>query len=372
MGAVIDRVESVGVEVPLPVPFMGSTYNVAKRATVVTRVYSSDGAVGVVYNGDPRDDAARIASVVSEQLADEVIGKDPENVGEIWDGLFRHTYTQGTRQIQLNAISCLDCAIWDLRARILQTSVAALLGRSPRPVPAIAIAGYYQEGKTLDDLATEMQELKAAGVCGCKMKVGGLSPEEDAERVAAARAGADDGFVLAVDANRAWTVEEALRFASRVEGLGIEWFEEPCRWYADVEGMVRVSARTNIPICAGQSERTSQGARDLMSSGAVDVINYDASEGGGVTEWQRVAALANTYGRRVAHHEEPQISSQLLSSVRDVAYVECFPNRGRDPIWANMVVDGPRLVAGEMVPAGGHGFGLDLSDEFISRFSVEA
>src|SRR5438034_570604 len=98
-------------------------------------------------------------------------------------------------------------------------------------------------------------------MAGCKFKVGGLTPEQDAERVATARDAAGPDFILAVDANRGWSVEEAVRFARLVEHLDIRWFEEPCHWYDDVAMMARVRRATRIPITAGQSEITSRGVR---------------------------------------------------------------------------------------------------------------
>ena len=172
-----------------------------------------------------------------------------------------------------------------------------LLGGGRRALPIISIGGYYMEGKTLADIGREMEAYRRAGMAGCKFKVGGLAPEEDARRVEAARRAAGDDFVLAVDANCGWSVEEAVRFARLVEPLGIAWFEEPCHWYDDAAMMAQVRQATRIPITAGQSEITSHGVRRLLDAGAVDLVNVDASECGGVTEWRRAAALCAA-GRR--------------------------------------------------------------------------
>ena len=109
------------------------------------------------------------------------------------------------------------------------------------------------EGKTLADIGREMEAYRAAGMAGCKFKVGGLAPEADAERVEAARRAAGPDFVLAVDANRGWSVEDAVRFARLVEPLDIRWFEEPCHWHDDAAMMARVRQATRIPVTAGQS-----------------------------------------------------------------------------------------------------------------------
>jgi Enolase C-terminal domain-like len=121
------------------------------------------------------------------------------------------------------------------------------------PRPIISIGSYYVEGKTLVDIGREMESYRRAGMAGCKFKVGGLTPEDDARRVEAARRAAGPDFVLAVDANCAWSVDDAIRFAKLVEPLDIAWFEEPCHWYDDAAMMARVRAATRIPITAGRA-----------------------------------------------------------------------------------------------------------------------
>src|SRR5699024_11041704 len=108
-------------------------------------------------------------------------------------------------------------------------------------------------------------------------------PQIDIERVRIARRAAGDDFVLAVDANQGWNRKDALKFAKGVKDLNIRWFEEPCRWSYDKEGMKDVRNMAGIPVTAGQSEDSPAGCIRLMTSGAIDVCNFDASWGGGPT-----------------------------------------------------------------------------------------
>jgi len=208
-------------------------------------------------------------------------------------------------------------------------------------------------------------------MAGCKFKVGGLTPEADAERVKAAREAAGDDFVLAVDANRGWSVGDAVRFAQLVEPLDIRWFEEPCHWHDDAAMMADVRRATRIPIAAGQSEITSQGVRRLLQAGAVDVVNVDASECGGVTEWRRAAALCGVAGLQMAHHEESQISQHLLAAVPHGTYAECFADPERDPVWQTMWANRPSIKDGMLDVAQGPGFGIVLDGGLIRRYRVD-
>jgi D-galactarolactone cycloisomerase len=271
----------------------------------------------------------------------------------------------------MEAIACVDCAIWDLMGKARGQSVAALMGgRLRERLPIISIGGYYREGKTLADIGREMELYREAGMAGCKFKVGGLAPEADAERVRAARADAGPGFVLAVDANRGWSVESAVRFAHLVEPLDIAWFEEPCHWHDDARMMAEVRRATRIPVTAGQSEITSHAVRRLLDAGAVDLVNFDASEGGGVTEWRRAAALCAQAGVKMAHHEEPQIAGQLLAAVPHGTYVECFADPERDPAWQALWANRPAVRDGTFPIPDGPGFGLVLDEALIQRYRV--
>src|SRR5262249_11432031 len=270
----------------------------------------------------------------------------------------------------VEAIACVDCAVWDVIGKATGRSVRELLGGFTDQVPIISIGGYYMEGKTLADIGHEMEAYRRAGMAGCKFKVGGLTPEEDARRVEAARKAAGADFILAVDANRGWTADAAVRFSRLVEPFDIRWFEEAGHWYDDAALMARVRQATRIRVTAGQSEITSHGVRRLIDAGAVDLVNVDASECGGVTEWRRAAALCAVAGLSMAHHEESQISQHLLAAVPHGTYAECFADPERDPVWQTMWANRPPIKDGVMEVAQGPGFGLVLDDEMVQRYRV--
>jgi D-galactarolactone cycloisomerase len=366
----IHSVEALAVDIPLTRNFGGSTYAVLKRSTVITRMRTESGLISEVYNGDNREHGPEIVRLIKDVLSPLVQGLSIFEVEQIWERLFAVTHMSRDRKTLLEAIACVDCAVWDLAGKALGQSVCAMLGGHRRQLPIITIGGYYMPGKTHADIGAEMEAYRRAGMAGCKFKVGGLAPEEDAKRVEAARRAAGPDFVLAVDANRGWSVADAVRFARLIEPLDIRWFEEPCHWHDDAAMMARVRAGTRIPITAGQSEITSHGVRRLVDAGAVDLVNFDASEGGGVTEWRRVAALCSVAGVGMAHHEESQISRHLLAAVPHGTYVECFADPERDPIWQTMWANRPAVKDGVIEVSPDPGFGLILDETMIRRYRV--
>lgn len=366
----IDRIEALTISIPLSRDFGGSTYHVTRRCTVITRAYAEGSLVAEVYNGDNRDHGPEIVRTINERLAPLVVGQDAFSVERIWEQLFAQSIAAGDRKLLLEAIACVDCVLWDLMGKALGKPVRDLLGGYCERLPIISIGGYYVEGKTLADIGREMEAYRAAGMAGCKFKVGGLAPEEDFKRVEAARKAAGDDFILAVDANRGWNVDDAIRFARLIEPLDIRWFEEPCHWYDDASMMAQVRKATRIPINAGQSEITSHGVRRLVDAGAVDLVNYDVSEGGGVTDWRRAAALCGAAGVKMAHHEESQIAIHLLTAVSHGTYVECFADPERDPVWQTVWANRPQVENGMFALPQGKGFGIELDRKLVEKYRV--
>jgi len=367
----IDSVEAIPLEIPLKKVFSGSGYRVTSRNTIVTRIRTAGGLTSAVYNGDNRSHGREIARIIEDELAPLLIGKDAGRIERLWADMFALTVPNRDRKLVMEAIACVDTALWDLLGKSLGVSVAALLGGFRDRLPIIAIAGYYEDGKTLADLGREMAWLREAGMAGCKVKVGGLSAEADAERVAACRGGVGPDWIIAVDANRGWPVDEAVKFARLVERHDIRWFEEPCHWYDDAFGMAAVRQRTTIPINAGQSEISAHGVRRLIAAGAVDIVNFDASEAGGITEWRRAAGMCAIHGIEMAHHEEPQIAVHMLAAVPHGTYVECFPDPERDPLWAAFIKNRAPLKNGIIEVPKGPGFGLDLDWDMVEKYRLE-
>ncbi len=364
----IAAVEAIAIDIPLSRNFGGSTYSVLKRSTVITRLRTSDGLVSEIYNGDNRAHGTQIAHLIENELLNVINGLSIFERERAWSNMFALTHSASDKKLLLEAIACVDCAIWDLTGKALGRSVRELLGGYTDSLPLISIGGYYMPGKTHADIAREIESYRDAGMAGCKFKVGGLTPEEDAQRVAVARKAAGDDFILCVDANRGWAAEDAIRFARLVEIHNIRWFEEPCHWYDDAAQMAQVRQATTIPVTAGQSEITSHAIRRLIDARAVDLVNYDASEGGGVTDWLRAAHLCAAAGVAMAHHEEAQIASHLLAAVSHGTYAECFADPARDPVWQHLWVNRPAAKDGLMPVATGPGFGIELDEKMIRKF----
>ncbi len=365
---VVERVETITLRAPLKRRYAGSAYAMVNRCTIVTRLFTRDGLASEVYTGDTDAEQERIVGIIHQELAPALLGRSATDPEGCWLAMQPATYDiLRDRGLALQAIACLDAAIWDLFGKAIGLPLFRLWGACREALPIIVIGGYY--GSDDAALAAELRGYAEAGFAGCKFKVGGLSPEEDAQRVRLAREAAGPDFVLMVDANQGYTREQAVRFARLVEEQNIRWFEEPCRWYNDRRWMRDVRLATGLNVCAGQSETTLAGLRDLVVDGAIDVCNFDASWCGGPTVWRKAAGLCAAFGVEMGHHEEPQLAAHLLASVPHGTFVECF-HPDRDPVFWNLFANRPEIKEGLYRVPDRPGFGLELDPAFIRRYTV--
>jgi D-galactarolactone cycloisomerase len=362
----IERIETIPIRVPLARVYRGSHYQMTHRSTIVTRVHAG-GLVGEAYAGDEDAGLLEIDAIVSEEIAPALAGEDAMAIERCWELARPATFDiLRDRRLGLVASAGVDAAIWDLVGKALGEPLWRLWGGYRKQLPMIAIGGYYDMPISIGE---EVEDLRSRGLAGLKFKVGGRSPEDDAVRFRAARAAAGPDFILAADANQGWSREEAIRFARLVEDCDLHWLEEPCRWANDRRAMRDVRMMAGVRVCAGQSEFSAGGCRDLMVEGAIDVCNFDASWSGGPTEWRRVAAMARAFDVSMGHHEEPQVAAHLLASIPHGTFVECF-HPDRDPIWWNLVANRPPLQDGRIELTTAAGLGWELDPEYIDRYRV--
>lgn len=364
----IQRVEVVPIRVPLAHRFQGSHYSMTTRCTIITRVHTSGGVVGEAFNGDTDTEQARIVRIIDEEIAPHLVGRSALNTEGCWQASLPPSYDiLRDRSLAMQAIACVDTAVWDAVGKALGVPLYQLWGGYTDRLPAICIGGYYTDDEA--DSARQVEHYAELGFAGCKFKVGRLSPEADAERVRLARRAVGEDFVLMVDANQGYTRDEALRFVRATEELNLRWFEEPCRWLNDRRDMRDVRVMGRIPVVAGQSEVTRAGLRDLIAAGAVDACNADASWIGGPSEWRRIAAVAAVHEVEMAHHEEPQVAAHLLASIPHGTYLETFAPE-RDPLFWNLIANRREFVDGNYLVPDGPGLGLELDSDYVARYQV--
>jgi D-galactarolactone cycloisomerase len=362
--------EAIALVAPLDTVFEGSNYRITQRGTVIVRLRSADGTIGEAYMGDEDVHLHELLRILNDEVKPLVVGSDGVAPQRIWQSIYRLTYNiRRPKRLSLNVLAVVDAAVWDLIGKLAQQPLWRLWGGWRNRVPIIAIGGYY--GDPLGTISDEIVRYRELGLAGMKFKVGGATPEVDAQRVAVAREAGGDDFVIAIDANQGLTVAQALELGQRLDGLGVRWFEEPVIWHNDRRGLRDVRMQGHLPVCAGQSELSPSGCRDLMETGSIDICNFDASTGGGATAWLRVAAMASAYDVEMGHHEEPQVASHLLASQAHGTYVECF-HPDRDPFWWSLIATERQIEDGYLVMSERPGLGWELDWDYIDRYRIRS
>jgi len=366
---VIERIETIPLLAPLARKFQGSYYSMTHRATVITRIHTRDGVIGEAYVGDEDKSLAELCRIVEQEIAPRLVGESALNVERCWELAFPVSFDiLRDRRLGLVALAGVDTAIWDAIGKYLGQPLWRLWGGYRNRIQMIAIGGYY--GNPLGSIEEEIRSYRELGLAGMKFKVGGSSPAEDHARVAQARAAGGDDFIICIDANQGYSVQDAVDLSRRLADLDITWFEEPVQWQNDARSLRDVRFRGEVPVCAGQSEYSPAGCRNLMETGAIDFLNFDASWSGGPTAWRRAAATATTYDVRVGHHEEPQVSTHLLSSQPHGMFAECF-HPDRDPFWWSLIANRPELKNGWLELSERPGLGWELDWDYVEANRLE-
>src|SRR6476469_9490039 len=192
----------------------------------------------------------------------------------------------GRRGLTTRAISGIDIALHDLRAKVAGLPLYKMLGGYRNRMPTYIAGGYYEEGKGLRELQQEMYDNVEMGAKAIKMKVGAVPIREDVERVKAVREAIGPDVKLLIDANCAYRYYEAIQLAKRVEDFDVYWFEEPVA-PDDYDGHRKLAEQTSIPIATGENEYTRYGFRDLIAHNSAAILNADAQILGGVTEFMK-------------------------------------------------------------------------------------
>ena len=362
----IVRIEAIPLKVPMNRTASGSTLKFTHRCAIVTRVHTDAGVIGECYNGGDDELQAPIVRMIGA-MAGKLAGRRVSAISEIWEEtrVFTESFFQD-RRIPLRGQACIDSALHDAVGKLAGQPLHRMWGSKATEVPVIVLGGYYREKNELEELAAEVEGIKAFGIGGLKLKVGGRLPSEDLARTEAVRKAGGEDFVIACDANQGWTRDQAIEFARGAVDLGISWFEEPCKWDNDREDMAAVRKATGVKIAAGQSELTRFACRDLMAAGAIDICNFDASWGGGPTEWLRVAELGRQYNVGVTQHIEPQFGCMLVGGTSNGTFLEGFLE-WRDPFFYRLIADQRPFSGGKYMLPEKPGWGFTFDSDYLEH-----
>jgi len=254
---------------------------------------------------------------------EKLVGQDPTMTEAIWSKLWSPKMS-GRRGYETRALSSVDLALWDIKAKLANMPLFRLLGGFRRDIPTYIAGGYYSTGKGHRELQQEMEAYMAMGARAVKMKIGAVPIKEDIARIKAVRQAIGYDIDLLLDANCAYSAYEAIQLATRAEEYEPFWFEEAVQ-PDDYDGFAKIAAHTTIPLATGENEYTKHGFRDLIATKAIAILNPDVRYMGGVTEFMKVAAMAQAHGLHIAPHGNQQAHLHVMAAIPNARLLEFYP-----------------------------------------------
>lgn len=333
---------------------------------------------------------ATSVAVIEKEIAPLIVGLDPRQPEYIWERVYQQTYYHGRKGILLACLSGIDIALWDILGRAAGEPVWRLLGGYGRPLRAYASSGYYRRDYSNADLAHDIGKARGEGYLGFKMKVGNIAGaihartlhetplratfDQDIARVAAAREALGPDLDLMCDATTSLDHKTAMRYADAFEELGVCWFEEPTQ-PENIAGCAELARHTRIPIAGFETETSKFNFAALIDAGAIQIVQPDVIQVGGITEARKIAAYAQMRHLLFSCKNYSTAVSlaaciNLLYGLPNTDYFEC----DMDPSpWRSDILKTPLFTfdRGLVAPFDRPGLGLDIDEEQLKQWQVQ-
>jgi L-alanine-DL-glutamate epimerase-like enolase superfamily enzyme len=321
--AKIQSSRATAYTIPTDAPEADGTFAWDSTTLIVVEM-ECEGVTGLGYTYSHKT----AAPLARELMQKHVEGESPFETNALFSAVRKAQRNYGRDGIAATALSAIDIALWDLKAKSMGKPLCQVLGMMREGAPVYGSGGFttYSDGQLRKQLGGWVSE----GIPRVKMKVG-TQPEDDLRRVKVARDAIGDEAELFVDANGAYSRKQALDFAERFRtDYGVTWFEEPVS-SDDLLGLklLRDRAPAGMEIAAGEYGWTAMYLRNMVEAEAVDVIQADATRCGGVTGFLDAAAIADAHPLPMSAHCGPSVHLHLACAARPLRHVEYFHDHAR-------------------------------------------
>jgi len=352
------------VRLPLEEPLVGAPPMPGMlREFFTVQALTDDGIEGIgitTFGGK----LIRTLKAALEEFADLIKGEDPLRIEHVIAKLRAASAPCGPGGIAALAMAAIDIALWDIRGKASGVPLVQLLGGLRDRVPAYASGALTRTTPTdkLERAATALVE-KGYRQIKAQMAVEGLSAAQEVERIRLIRSAVGPETHLLVDINQRWGVHEAISIGRRVEDLGLGWLEDPTKC-DDYKGLAKIADALVTPICAGEYLYGTEPHRQTLAHHSVDIVMIDLLRAGGVTQWMKIAGMAEAFNRPVASHLLPEIHVHLIAAVPNGLVVEYMPWTWR------LFEDPPIPEKGEITVPTGAGLGLKFAPDLFDKYGV--
>jgi L-talarate/galactarate dehydratase len=335
------------------------------RPVVILRLRTDNGleGIGVTFYGGKMSGSLRVAV---EELSELTVGEDPLRIEHIVAKLRNGTGDScGPGGIFTLALSAIDVALWDIKGKALELPLWKLLGGHRNRVPTYA-SGALRRGLTDDQAQQAAHTLVSKGFREMKTQMalpGNPTPEDEIRRVRVVREAIGPDIKLMCDINQRWRPEQAIDIGSRVEDIGLFWLEDVTT-ADDYAGLARVTAALKTPIAGGEYLWGITPFRHMIEARSVDIVMVDIVRAGGVTQWMKIAGMAEAFNLPIVSHVMPEILVHMIAACPNGLTVEYMP-------WMLCLYEETPVVEnGEMILSDKPGLGLKFDEKAIASFKA--
>lgn len=368
----IKGLEAKLVSIPLDTPKYIATRKIKSREYLVVKITTENNIVGWGYTFG----SINAKLIVEKELKPLVKDEDPMFIEKIWNKMFDNTLRWGRRGIYLRAISAIDIALWDVKAKVCGQPLYKLLGGYRQKIPVYASGGYYTSGGKKEEISAIREEMKQKAednFKGVKMKIGAENFELDIERIKAARDVLGEDRKLYVDVNNGWKLHQLTqKDIKKLESIGINWIEEPFMPDA-LDECRRFREKINIPIANGEVLTTKWDFKELLENKTTDIWQPDVTVVGGITEFKKVISLASIYNIPIAPHAMHEIHSQLAAAFPDsLSYILEYFDTTADIInYGKLLKEPLQAEEGFVNVSEKPGVGIEFDEDLLNKYSKD-
>jgi L-talarate/galactarate dehydratase len=359
----IDWVKLSLIYLPLATPVSDAKVLTGKQkpltevAFVFAEIRTRDGFEGIGFGYSKRA-GGRGMFAHSKEIADNLLGQDPNDIAKLWDKLMWAGASMGRTGMTSQAISPFDIALWDMKAKRAGLPLAKLLGAHRDSVQCYnTSAGFLHT--PIDQVLKNVEAICERGIGGIKLKVGQPDLAIDVDRVRQVRKLLGDGFPLMVDANQQWDRPKAMRACRALEQFDLVWIEEPLDAW-DVEGHAALALSLDTPIATGEMLTSFAEHAQFIMAGSSDFVQPDAPRVGGISPFLQIMNLASFKGRKLAPHFAMEIHLHLAAAYPEEPWLEHF--EWLEPMFNERL----ELKNGRMHLPNTPGLGFTLSEQALA------
>jgi L-alanine-DL-glutamate epimerase-like enolase superfamily enzyme len=350
------------LQTPADNPLVIGVSQPGTRKFVTLEIDTDEGiqGIGITFFGGPLTPALKEAV---DDLCEMVIGENPLQVEAVAGKLQRAASGAGPEGIFTLALSAIDMALWDIKGKALNQSVCSLLGGHRDRVPTYA-SGALMRPFNLECLAETGPRLVAMGFKQMKTQMGAeATAEREVARIRVLREAIGNDIDLMCDINQLWDVNQAIDIGKRVEEYHLSWLEDVVA-RDDYQGMARVADALTTPIAAGEYVYGIRPFRHMLEHRSIDIVMIDLWRVGGITQFRKVAGMAEAFNLPVVSHMIPEIQVHNIAAIPNGLTVEYMPYTLR------LFEETPVIEDGQLVVPDKPGLGLKFSEDAIRQYQV--